>query len=47
MSLNAQQIEDILESMQDAFLQIDKDWNIVVVNKHQERLRGIERKFRL
>ena len=47
MSLNAQQIEDILESMQDAFLQIDKDWNIVVVNKHQERLSGIDRKFSL
>ena len=47
MSLNAQQIEDILESMQDAFLQIDKDWKIIVVNKHQERLSGINRKFSL
>jgi PAS domain S-box-containing protein len=44
MPQTATQIEDILESMQDAFLQINKDWDIIYVNKKQEQLSGINRK---
>lgn len=43
MDLEISHIDDIIESMQDGFLQIDKNWKIINVNHHQEKLSGINR----
>ncbi|TAH02028.1 MAG: PAS domain-containing sensor histidine kinase [Sphingobacteriales bacterium] len=43
MNLETTHIDDIIEAMQDGFLQIDENWNIIKVNQHQERLSGINR----
>ncbi len=47
MALKTTDIEDIIESMQDGFLQIDKNWIITNVNQHQERLSGVARSLSL
>lgn len=47
MALKTTDIEDIIESMQDGFLQTDKNWNIINVNQHQERLSGVPRSLSL
>lgn len=43
MNLETTHLDDIIESMQDGFLQIDENWKIINVNQHQERLSGINR----
>ncbi|GAC1499411.1 MAG: hypothetical protein NVS1B10_02110 [Candidatus Saccharimonadales bacterium] len=38
-----QQVNDVLESMGDAFFMLDKDWKIVRVNKNQEKVSRTQR----
>jgi PAS domain S-box-containing protein len=33
-----EQVLEVVESMQDAFLLCDKNWNIILVNKNYERI---------
>ncbi|MDQ3123595.1 MAG: PAS domain S-box protein [bacterium] len=40
----ANQMTEVLESMGDAFFVLDKDWKIILVNRHQEKISQTKRK---
>jgi len=39
-----EQVLEVVESMQDAFLLCDKNWNIILVNKNYEKITQTSRK---
>src|SRR6476646_6236312 len=43
VKLSDKAIMSVIELMQDGFFQLDKDWNIVFVNKSLERISGTKR----